>query len=49
MLIYVSPVQILLCALLVLALTHARAARVYLLDDGVEDQGKVPFKLIKNS
>jgi hypothetical protein len=22
---------------------------VYLLDDGVEDQGKVPFKLIKNS
>jgi hypothetical protein len=47
--IYVSPVQMLLCALLViLALTHARAARVYLLDDGVEDQGKVSFQGLKN-
>jgi hypothetical protein len=36
----------LLCALLALALSHARAARVYLLDDGVEDQGKVTFQLV---
>jgi hypothetical protein len=39
----------LLCAFLILlALTHARAARVYLLDDGVEDQGKVSFQGLKN-
>jgi hypothetical protein len=37
-------VQMLLCALLCLALTHVRAARVYLLDDGIEDQGEFPFK-----
>jgi hypothetical protein len=47
--VYVSPAQMLLCAFLVLlALTHARAARVYLLDDDVEDQGKVSFQGHKN-
>jgi hypothetical protein len=41
-------VQLLLCALLVLlALTQAKAARVYLLDDDVEDQGKGPFQGLK--
>jgi hypothetical protein len=40
---FLSPVQMLLCVLLCLALTHARAARVYLLDDGIEDQGEDPF------
>jgi hypothetical protein len=39
----------LLCALLFLALAHVRAARVYLLDDGTEDQGEVLFQGLKNS
>ena len=33
-----------MCVLLFLALTHAWAAKVYLLDDGIEDQGEVPFR-----
>lgn len=46
---YDSPAQMLLCAFLViLALAHATAARVYLLDDGVEDQGKLSFQGLKN-
>ncbi|KAJ4441145.1 hypothetical protein ANN_10995 [Periplaneta americana] len=33
-------IVMLVCALLLLALVHVQAAKVYLLDDGVEDQGE---------